>query len=86
MNARSRSLGKAIFTSGFVAGTVNIGAACMIYKANALIILQAIAGGLRGKSSFDQGLWAATRPAAAVDHVHGDRCLLCAGQRANRAP
>jgi hypothetical protein len=60
MNSHWRSLLKAICLSGFFAGTVDIGSACVIYKANPLVILQAIAGGLLGKSSFDKGLWAAT--------------------------
>jgi hypothetical protein len=56
---RWRSLSKAIIVSGFVAGTVDIGAACIIYKVNPFIILQAIAAGVLGKASFGDGGWAA---------------------------
>ncbi len=55
MTLPSRSLWGAIWLGGLVAGTVDIGSACVIYNATPFIILQAIARGVLGKSSFEQG-------------------------------
>ena len=49
----------AIFVGGLVAGTVDIGAASLINLINPVIILHAIASGLLGKQSFEDGPWAA---------------------------
>jgi hypothetical protein len=40
---------------GVVAGTIDIGAACLIYRSSMPFILHSIAGGLLGKQSFDGG-------------------------------
>jgi hypothetical protein len=42
---------------GLLAGTVDIGSACIIYRTMPSIILQAIAGGVLGMSTFARG-WA----------------------------
>jgi hypothetical protein len=44
---------------GFVAGTIDIGAACLINRLGLIAILQAIASGLLGRDSFHSGLSAA---------------------------
>jgi len=41
---------------GLIAGTVDIGSACVIYKTNPVVITQAIAEGVLGSASFDEGL------------------------------
>ena len=46
---------------GFIAGTIDIGAACLINRVGLIIILQAIASGVLGRASFQSGL-----PAAAL--------------------
>jgi uncharacterized membrane protein YagU involved in acid resistance len=52
-----RSLWRPIWIGGLVAGTVDVGSACVIYKASPTIILQAIAGGVLGMATFDKGWW-----------------------------
>ena len=47
---------QAILWGGFVAGTVDIGAACLINWLSPVVILHAIASGLLGKPSFSGGL------------------------------
>jgi len=47
---------KLICIGGLIAGTVDIGSACAIYKTNPVVILQAIAVGVLGRVSFDEGL------------------------------
>ena len=42
--------------AGIVAGTLDIGAACLINHVGPVIICQAIARGILGKASFDEGL------------------------------
>jgi hypothetical protein len=42
--------------AGLVAGTLDIGAACLINHVGPIIICQAIARGILGKPSFDEGL------------------------------
>jgi hypothetical protein len=42
--------------AGVVAGTLDIGAACLINHVGPIIICQAIARGVLGKASFDEGL------------------------------
>jgi hypothetical protein len=49
------SIGAPILLGGFIAGTIDIGSACLINGAKPSVILQAIAGGLLGKSSFAGG-------------------------------
>jgi uncharacterized membrane protein YagU involved in acid resistance len=46
----------AILLGGFVAGTIDIGAACLINGRDPIFICQAIAGGVLGKASFHGGL------------------------------
>lgn len=46
---------KAIVFAGFVAGTIDIGAAALINWLNPVIILQAIASGVLGKASYFEG-------------------------------
>jgi hypothetical protein len=57
----ARSTLSSIFLGGFIAGTIDIGAACLINSAKPSVILQAIASGLLGKSAFGGG--ARTLPA-----------------------
>jgi hypothetical protein len=45
-----------IVLAGLVAGTLDIGAACLINHVGPVIICQAIARGILGKPSFDEGL------------------------------
>jgi uncharacterized membrane protein YagU involved in acid resistance len=49
----------AILLAGFIAGTIDIGAASLITGLNPLIICQAIASGVLGKASFHGGLQSA---------------------------
>lgn len=49
----------AILLAGFIAGTIDIGAACLINGLNPVIICQAIASGVLGKASFHGGLQSA---------------------------
>jgi uncharacterized membrane protein YagU involved in acid resistance len=51
----ARSTLSSIFLGGFIAGTIDIGAACLINSAKPAVILQAIASGLLGKSAFGGG-------------------------------
>ncbi|MGH8371958.1 MAG: hypothetical protein ACRETO_04415 [Gammaproteobacteria bacterium] len=46
----------AILLGGFVAGTIDIGAAALIYQISPVIILHAIASGLLGKPAFQGGV------------------------------
>lgn len=54
-NSRSTTL-VAILYGGFVAGTIDIGAASLINGISPLVILRAIASGLLGKTAFQGGL------------------------------
>jgi hypothetical protein len=45
-----------ICIGGLIAGTVDIGSACAIYRADPVVILQAIAVGVLGRASFGAGL------------------------------
>lgn len=54
-NSRSTTL-VAILYGGFVAGTIDIGAASLINGISPLIILRAIASGLLGKAAFQGGM------------------------------
>lgn len=47
---------RSIIIGGLVAGTIDIGSACLINGAPPTVILQAIASGLLGKSAFAGGL------------------------------
>jgi uncharacterized membrane protein YagU involved in acid resistance len=55
----SRSLFGGILLGGFVAGTIDVGAACLINGLGPVTILQAIASGVMGRASFHSGLRAA---------------------------
>ncbi len=59
MNPSQRSIPKAILWGGFVAGTIDIGAASVINWLSPVIIMQAIASGALGKASFQGGLYSA---------------------------
>jgi hypothetical protein len=59
-NNGRQSFWPAIWIGGLVAGTVDVGSACIIYKAPPAIILQAIAGGVLGLATFDEGWWSVT--------------------------
>jgi uncharacterized membrane protein YagU involved in acid resistance len=54
-----RSVLRPILLGGFIAGTIDIGAACAINSVGPIIILQAIASGVLGKASFAEGSGAA---------------------------
>jgi len=45
-----------ILLGGLIAGTIDIGAAALINAVNVEVILKAIAGGILGKASFEQGM------------------------------
>jgi hypothetical protein len=55
----SRSMLASTALGGFIAGTIDIGAAALINRVSPYIIMQAIAGGLLGKASFSDGTPAA---------------------------
>jgi hypothetical protein len=46
----------AILLGGFIAGTLDIGAAALINAVSVPVILKAIASGILGKASFEQGI------------------------------
>jgi len=52
MKTEQRALLIAILWGGFVAGTIDIGAAALINRLSPVIILHAIASGLLGKASL----------------------------------
>jgi uncharacterized membrane protein YagU involved in acid resistance len=49
----------AILLAGFIAGTIDIGAACLINGRDPVFICQAIASGVLGRGSFHSGLTSA---------------------------
>jgi hypothetical protein len=53
--ALPRATVRAILTAGFIAGTIDIGAACVINSVGPVLILKAIAGGILGPASFRGG-------------------------------
>lgn len=55
MNKNTRSMLLAILAGGFLAGSIDIGAAALIYHVSPVIILHAIASGLLGKPAFQGG-------------------------------
>jgi uncharacterized membrane protein YagU involved in acid resistance len=55
MNPARYSVLIAILTGGFVAGTIDIGSASLIYQVSPVIILKAIASGVLGKPAFQGG-------------------------------
>lgn len=75
-----------VLLGGLVAGTLDIGAACLINKHNALIILQAIASGVLGRAAFRDGppaaalglllQWAMSVLIAAIFAVAADRLAI----------
>jgi hypothetical protein len=54
-NEELRSFWPAVWIGGLIAGTVDVGAACAIYKTTPLIVFQAIAGGILGRATFESG-------------------------------
>ena len=59
--ARGRRFARPVLYGGLIAGTLDIGAACLINGRAPEIILQAVASGILGKASFRMGM-----PAAAL--------------------
>lgn len=55
MNNNTRQLLIAVLLGGFIAGSADIFAAALIYHANPVLILHAIASGLLGKAAFQGG-------------------------------
>lgn len=55
MNPSRHPVLMAIVFAGFTAGTIDIGAAALIYWLNPIIILHSIASGLLGKASYFEG-------------------------------
>jgi len=55
MSNRNSGTLVSILLGGWVAGTVDIGAAVLIYRVSPVVILQAIASGLLGKAAFNDG-------------------------------
>lgn len=55
LNPISWRLWQPIAIAGVVAGSVDVAAACVMYKVSPYIILQAIAGGLLGRETFSRG-------------------------------
>lgn len=55
MTERLRRAATGILVGGIVAGTIDIGAACLIYRRDVTFILHSIAGGLLAKQSFSGG-------------------------------
>lgn len=53
MSNRNSGMLMSILLGGWVAGTVDIGAAVLIYRVSPIVILQAIASGVLGKAAFD---------------------------------
>ena len=51
-----RSIPGAILLAGVIAGTIDIGAAALINAASIAVILKAIASGILGNASFEQGI------------------------------
>jgi uncharacterized membrane protein YagU involved in acid resistance len=74
-----------ILLGGFIAGTIDIGAACLISSASIPIILKAIAAGILGKASFQGGAgvavlglalqWAMSIVIAAIFYVISGKLL-----------
>jgi uncharacterized membrane protein YagU involved in acid resistance len=56
MQQKNREVLSAIFLGGIIAATIDIGAASLISGRSPAFIMQAIAGGLLGKASFDGGI------------------------------
>ena len=52
-----RLLRPAVLIGGLLAGAVDVGSACVIYRTTPAIICQAIAGGVLGMSTFEAGWW-----------------------------
>ncbi|HXW74175.1 MAG TPA: hypothetical protein VEK10_05115 [Steroidobacteraceae bacterium] len=56
MSRKSRGALSAVLLGGIVAGTIDIGAACLISGHGVIHILQTIAGGLLARRSFSGGM------------------------------
>jgi hypothetical protein len=50
----------AVLLGGFIAGTIDVGAAALIFGAGPIVILQAIASGMLGRTAFFAGAAGAT--------------------------
>lgn len=50
-----RGIGRAILSGGLIAGTIDIGAASLIFRATPFVIAQNIAGGLVGEAAAHDG-------------------------------
>lgn len=56
MDSQHHTTTSRLVLAGLIAGTLDIGAACLINRLGPLVILQAIASGLIGKASFAGGV------------------------------
>jgi uncharacterized membrane protein YagU involved in acid resistance len=61
---RPRAAISAVLAGGLLAGLIDIGAACLIYSASPLIVLQSVASGILGRAAFAGGWEAAAIGAA----------------------
>jgi uncharacterized membrane protein YagU involved in acid resistance len=59
MLSAPRAMLRTIVIAGFTAGTIDIAAACLINMRSPQVILQAIASGLLGRASFQDGAFSA---------------------------
>jgi uncharacterized membrane protein YagU involved in acid resistance len=57
--AQARRYVRPLLLGGLIAGTIDVGVACLINKPPPLVILQSIASGALGKSAFRSGVPAA---------------------------
>ena len=62
MNVRSRGIIRTILLGGIIAGTIDIGAACLINGRSIPFILQTIAGGVLARQSYAGGVRAEPIP------------------------
>ncbi len=75
-----RRFAQPVLLGGLIAGTVDIGAACLINGRGPTIILQAIASGVLGKASFHSGApGGGARPGSAMGDVGADCRHICRG-------
>jgi uncharacterized membrane protein YagU involved in acid resistance len=75
-----------ILLGGFVAGTIDIGAACLIYRLSPEIVLRAIAQGVLGPHAFDGG-WRAPALGLLLQWVMSiviAACCVVASERVSR--
>lgn len=56
MSNAGRGFSKAVVYGGLTAGTIDIGAASLIYRLSPYVILQSVASGILGPASFHRGI------------------------------